>query len=303
VSPSDSSPRRRREREARLRAEAEAQMAAYRQAARRRAAVGIGVVVALALAVYGVVRVASNESAERSTTTTAQGTTTETTTGPTVSLPAPPPGSMVDTPVDCPAADGSSPRVTKFAEPPPMCLDPALDYQATIVTSRGTMTASVDTTTNPAAANNFVFLARYHYYDGLPFTSIRRGAYATVADPDNADGTTGPGYSVAPDPSRVSPALSPILVGLAPTADGSYTGSLLFALPGDQYTTMPPNLGVVGLVLMANVDPTETGLQARTVLQEINDAATPSGAPSAVITIESITVTETPVTPETTAAE
>ena len=36
--------------------------------------------------------------------------------------------------------------------------------------------------------NAFVFLARYHYYDGLPFTTVRRGAFAEVGDPADGPG-------------------------------------------------------------------------------------------------------------------
>ena len=70
---------------------------------------------------------------------------------------------------ECPAPDGSSPRQTSFSGTPPMCIDPSKSYTATMETSIGTMVIYLDAAGAPNTVNNFVFLARYHYYDGLIF--------------------------------------------------------------------------------------------------------------------------------------
>ena len=70
-------------------------------------------------------------------------------------------------PTDCPAPDGSSPTRRKFDAPPPMCIDPTRQYTATMVTSKGTMTIALDPVAAPKTVNNFVVLARYHYFDGV----------------------------------------------------------------------------------------------------------------------------------------
>ncbi len=70
---------------------------------------------------------------------------------------------------ECPAVDGSSPRQTKFDGPMPMCIDAEKSYQAEIVTNHGTMTAYLYPERAPKTVNNFVSLARYHYYDSLTF--------------------------------------------------------------------------------------------------------------------------------------
>ena len=46
-----------------------------------------------------------------------------------------------------------------------MCIDPAKTYTATFDTTAGTVVEKLDTTTTPNTTNNFVVLARYHYYD------------------------------------------------------------------------------------------------------------------------------------------
>ena len=73
---------------------------------------------------------------------------------------------------ECPPSDGSAPKQQRFDGEPPMCIDPAHRYGAEIVTSKGTMVVALDTLAAPLTVNNFVVLARYHYYDGIIFHRI-----------------------------------------------------------------------------------------------------------------------------------
>src|SRR5262249_49873599 len=47
-------------------------------------------------------------------------------------------------------------------------------YSATIKTAKGNIVLRLDVTTMPIAANNFVFLAKQHFYDGLEFSRVER---------------------------------------------------------------------------------------------------------------------------------
>ena len=96
-------------------------------------------------------------------------------------------------PSECPAADGSSPKRQRFDGPPPMCIDPTRTYGATMVTSKGTMTLHLDAAGAPNTVNNFVFLSRYHYYDGVGFHRIIPGFMLQGGDPEGT-GRGGPGY-------------------------------------------------------------------------------------------------------------
>lgn len=98
---------------------------------------------------------------------------------------------MATTP--CPEADGSSQQVRRFKSPPPMCIDPERTYTATMTTTKGTMTIALDAVGAPKTVNNFVFLARYHYYDGIVFHRIIPGFMLQGGDPDGS-GRGGPGY-------------------------------------------------------------------------------------------------------------
>src|SRR5690606_9876298 len=83
----------------------------------------------------------------------------------------------------CPAVDGSSERRTSFDAPPPMCIDPEKTYTAEMVTSMGSLTILLDPALAPKTVNSFVFLARYHYYDGIVFHRIIKDFMCQGGDP------------------------------------------------------------------------------------------------------------------------
>ena len=95
-----------------------------------------------------------------------------------------------------PHPDGSSPRTQQFDGPPPMCIDPSKRYTAEMVTTKGTMKIALDPFAAPSTVNNFVFLARYHYFDGIVFHRIIPGFVLQGGDPTGT-GRGGPGYRFA----------------------------------------------------------------------------------------------------------
>jgi cyclophilin family peptidyl-prolyl cis-trans isomerase len=98
----------------------------------------------------------------------------------------------------CPNADGSSPRTIDFTAAPQKCIDPAKTYTATFDTSVGTIVVKLDTQTTPGTTNNFVVLARYHYYDGTKIfrTAQSIGIVQGGAPHTNSDTDKGPGYQL-----------------------------------------------------------------------------------------------------------
>ena len=95
---------------------------------------------------------------------------------------------------ECPATDGSSPRQTSFDGPFDMCIDPSKRYTAEMVTSMGSLTIALDPAAAPKTVNNFVSLARYHYYDGLTFHRVIQGFVLQGGCPEG-NGRGSPGYS------------------------------------------------------------------------------------------------------------
>ena len=94
----------------------------------------------------------------------------------------------------CPQTNGSSPRITHFKKAPVMCINTASNYSASVKTTAGTFVISLDAKQYPVTTNNFVFLSRYHFYNGLDFFRVIPGFVIQGGDPLN-NGTGGPGYS------------------------------------------------------------------------------------------------------------
>jgi cyclophilin family peptidyl-prolyl cis-trans isomerase len=74
-----------------------------------------------------------------------------------------------------------------------MALVPDKRYQARIVTDKGTMVVDLHADLAPVTVNNFVFLARQGFYDGIIFHRVIANFMAQTGDPTGT-GTGGPGY-------------------------------------------------------------------------------------------------------------
>ena len=82
----------------------------------------------------------------------------------------------------------------KYASPPPMAIDQSKKYTATIEMAKGgEITIQLFAAEVPVTVNNFVFLAREGYYDGVTFHRVIPGFMAQGGDPDGS-GSGGPGY-------------------------------------------------------------------------------------------------------------
>jgi cyclophilin family peptidyl-prolyl cis-trans isomerase len=83
-----------------------------------------------------------------------------------------------------------------YAGPPPMVIDPAKSYAATIHTDLGDVVIELFAVEAPVTVNNFVFLARDGYYNGVTFHRVIKGFMAQGGDPSGS-GSGGPGYHFA----------------------------------------------------------------------------------------------------------
>lgn len=94
--------------------------------------------------------------------------------------------------------------VRQFKQEPTMALQDGKDYYALIDTDQGQILADLYEQETPVTVNNFVTLARNHYFDGIRFHRVIDGFMAQTGDPTSVDeskkaawGTGGPGYSFA----------------------------------------------------------------------------------------------------------
>lgn len=74
-----------------------------------------------------------------------------------------------------------------------MVIDSSKSYQATIKTAKGDIDLDLFAADAPKTVNNFVFLARDKFYNGLTFHRVISGFMAQGGCP-NGDGRGGPGY-------------------------------------------------------------------------------------------------------------
>jgi len=101
-------------------------------------------------------------------------------------------------PTPSPAAAPSPTKAStrSWSAPPPMAIDPSKHYTATIVTDKGEITLQLFADKAPQTVNNFVFLARQGFYDGVTFHRVIPGFMAQTGDPTGT-GAGGPGYTFA----------------------------------------------------------------------------------------------------------
>ena len=81
----------------------------------------------------------------------------------------------------------------QYSSPPEMSIDPELTYSATIKTAGGDIGLRLYADKAPITVNNFVFLAREGFYDGVTFHRVINNFMAQTGDPTGT-GTGGPGY-------------------------------------------------------------------------------------------------------------
>jgi cyclophilin family peptidyl-prolyl cis-trans isomerase len=188
------------------------------------------------------------------------------------------------TPVEptCPAADGSSPRQVNFSAAPPMCIDATKVYVATVDTNRGAFEITLDPARAPLAVNNFIFLAQWHYYDGVGFHRIIPGFVVQGGDAVGpTPGFGGPGYEFADELPATPPFYPDMSVAMANSGPNT-NGSQFFIVVGPDGEGLPPNYTRFGTVTAGTP-----------VVDEIEDTGNPRGTtPSDLTVINTITVVE-----------
>ena len=180
---------------------------------------------------------------------------------------------------ECPPADGSAPKTQRFKGPPPMCIDPEKKYTATMETTKGTMVIALDPARAPKTVNNFVVLARYHYYDGVSFHRIIPGFVIQGGDPEGT-GRGGPGYKFEDELPR--PGQYEIGSLAMANAGPDTNGSQFFIITGHHGASLPPNYSLFGKVV-SGID----------VVQALNAVGSPgAGTPKEKVGMISVTIAE-----------
>ena len=86
----------------------------------------------------------------------------------------------------------------QYPNPPAMQIDPAKSYVAHFNTSKGAFDVSLFASEAPITVNNFVFLAREGFYDGITFHRVIKDPPFMIQGGDpTGSGRGGPGYKFA----------------------------------------------------------------------------------------------------------
>ena len=118
----------------------------------------------------------------------------------------------------------------QFTECPPITIDSAKQYTATLKTEKGDIVLEFYPDVAPMAVNSFIFLARNGWFDGVTFHRVLPGFVAQAGDPTGT-GFGGPGYAFD---NEVSPDLNfdqAGVLGMANAGPGS-NGSQFFITLG-----------------------------------------------------------------------
>jgi cyclophilin family peptidyl-prolyl cis-trans isomerase len=84
----------------------------------------------------------------------------------------------------------------QYSKPPEMVIDPKKKYTAVFHTEKGDFEIALFADKTPRTVNNFVFLARDGFYDGVSFHRVINDFMVQGGDPTGT-GTGGPGYKFA----------------------------------------------------------------------------------------------------------
>ena len=163
-----------------------------------------------------------------------------------------------------------------------MAISTSKTYTADVVTTAGQFTLSLDAKTAPHTVNNFVFLARQHFYDCVTFHRVIPGFVVQGGDPLGT-GTGGPGYSFADElPTKPYPLYSLAMANSGPNTNGSQ----FFIVTGSSGQSLPLNYSLFGQV-------TAGQSVVRTINDSGNSDPNSGGVPPLVIhRILSITIHE-----------
>ena len=177
----------------------------------------------------------------------------------------------------------TQPVTTKkmYTNPPAMALDVTKQYTAKITTSVGDMTVALNAKETPITVNNFVFLAREKFYDGVIFHRTLKGFMIQGGDPTGT-GSGDAGYKFNDEPFTGKYERGTIAMA---NAGANTNGSQFFIMHAD--SALPPNYVIFGKV----IEGLET-VDAIATAPVMNDGRGEMSKPVSPVAMTSVTITE-----------
>jgi cyclophilin family peptidyl-prolyl cis-trans isomerase len=150
----------------------------------------------------------------------------------------------VTTTTPTPTTTSTEEKTMKWSTPPAMTIDQNKTYNATVKTNYGDFTVQLFPKDAPLAVNNFVFLARQGFYDGVKFHRIVKDFMIQGGDPSGTGGGT-PGYRFADE--KITRDYIPGTLAMANSGTNT-NGSQFFIMLADYTNKLPKNYTIFGIV-------------------------------------------------------
>jgi cyclophilin family peptidyl-prolyl cis-trans isomerase len=183
------------------------------------------------------------------------------------------------------SSSNPTPKAMSWPTPPAMQIDTSKKYIATVDTTLGSFKIQLFAQESPKTVNNFVFLAKQGYYNGIIFHRIIKTFMIQTGDPTGT-GSGGPGYKFADElPTKHS--YEPGIVAMA-NAGPNTNGSQFFICTGDNARNLNnyPNYTQFGQI-SEGMDVVQK-IASVPVISNGQEVSKPTNPPS----IKSITITE-----------
>ena len=172
----------------------------------------------------------------------------------------------------CPSNPKTRVNTMHWSSPPPMTIDLAKTYSATVKTTTGSFTITLDAKAAPHTVNSFVFLADKGFYHCVVFQRVIPGFMDQTGDPTGT-GSGGPGYQFANENVPASYQTGDVAMA---NAGANTNGSQFFIVAPGGASKLRPTYSLFGKVTsgMSVVDK---------INSEGNPSATANGVPPDVV--------------------
>ncbi len=160
--------------------------------------------------------------------------------------PTPTPALPTIAPAVNPSPAATTVPVKTYDKPPPMTIDPKKQYFATIKTEKGDIKIELLAEDAAKTVNNFVFLARDGFYNGLKWHRVEPGFVIQGGDP-KGNGSGGPGYKFE-DEKPIKKDYKEGTVAMA-NAGPDTNGSQFFITLADVSQRLPKSYTIFGQVI------------------------------------------------------
>jgi cyclophilin family peptidyl-prolyl cis-trans isomerase len=188
--------------------------------------------------------------------------------------------------VQASTGDTTIATVKSWDAPPAMSIDVNKTYCAIVQTSKGSITLELFAKDAPKTVNNFVFLAKNNFYNGIIFHRIMQSFMIQTGDPTGT-GSGGPGYQFEDElngPHKYEPGI----VAMA-NSGANTNGSQFFICTGEDSRNLDkqPNYSIfakvaAGMDIVTKIAATPVG----------PDSRGENSVPTEKVTIDSVQIVE-----------